>query len=53
MGATGAGKTTALDVLAGRKTAGWVRGDIRLNGLPATTALLARLTAYAEQEDAH
>ncbi len=32
MGGSGAGKTTLMDVVAGRKTQGTVRGDIRVNG---------------------
>ena len=33
-GASGAGKTTFMDVLAGRKTAGHTTGDVRVNGHP-------------------
>ena len=32
MGVTRAGKTTLLDVLAGRKTGGVIEGTVRLNG---------------------
>lgn len=52
MGASGAGKTTCLDVLAKRKTLGVVRGDILVNGHP-TGPDFARSTAYAEQMDVH
>jgi ATP-binding cassette, subfamily G (WHITE), member 2, SNQ2 len=52
MGASGAGKTTCLDVLAKRKTIGVVRGDILVNGHP-TGPDFARSTAYAEQMDVH
>ena len=31
VGASGAGKTTLMDVLAGRKTGGRIDGDIRIN----------------------
>ncbi|KAM3267075.1 hypothetical protein P3L10_004070 [Capsicum annuum] len=34
MGVTGAGKTTLMDVLAGRKTGGYVNGDIKISGYP-------------------
>ena len=34
MGVSGAGKTTLMDVLAGRKTGGYVEGDIRISGYP-------------------
>ncbi|KAJ0394005.1 hypothetical protein ATCC90586_008304 [Pythium insidiosum] len=36
MGSSGAGKTTLMDVIAGRKTGGKIRGDILLNGHAAT-----------------
>jgi ATP-binding cassette subfamily G (WHITE) protein 2 (SNQ2) len=52
MGASGAGKTTCLDVLAKRKNVGVVRGDILVNGHP-TGPDFARSTAYAEQMDVH
>ncbi|KZO94482.1 hypothetical protein CALVIDRAFT_484187 [Calocera viscosa TUFC12733] len=52
MGASGAGKTTCLDVLAQRKNIGVVRGDILMNGRPLG-ANFARGTAYAEQMDVH
>lgn len=48
-----AGKTTLLDVLAYRKTAGKVSGDVRLNGVPVNRKTLARVTGYCEQEDIH
>ncbi|KAI8026760.1 Pleiotropic drug resistance protein 3 [Camellia lanceoleosa] len=34
MGVSGAGKTTLMDVLAGRKTSGTIEGDIRIGGFP-------------------
>ncbi|PHT97298.1 hypothetical protein BC332_33775 [Capsicum chinense] len=34
MGVSGAGKTTLMDVLAGRKTGGYVNGDIKISGYP-------------------
>ncbi|KIJ54162.1 hypothetical protein M422DRAFT_25123 [Sphaerobolus stellatus SS14] len=52
MGASGAGKTTCLDVLAQRKNIGVVRGDILVDGRPLP-ADFARGTAYAEQLDVH
>jgi len=33
-GASGAGKTTFMDVIAGRKNQGRITGDIRVNGHP-------------------
>ena len=52
MGASGAGKTTCLDVLAKRKSIGVVSGDILVDGHP-TGSDFARSTAYAEQMDVH
>lgn len=34
VGSSGAGKTTLMDVLAGRKTGGYIEGDIRISGHP-------------------
>ncbi|KIJ41874.1 hypothetical protein M422DRAFT_171852 [Sphaerobolus stellatus SS14] len=52
MGASGAGKTTCLDVLAQRKNIGIVSGAILVDGRPLA-ADFARGTAYAEQMDVH
>lgn len=52
MGASGAGKTTCLDVLAKRKDTGIVCGDILVDGRP-TEPDFARSTAYAEQMYVH
>ncbi|KAH8101046.1 P-loop containing nucleoside triphosphate hydrolase protein, partial [Phellopilus nigrolimitatus] len=52
MGASGAGKTTCLDVLAQRKNIGVVSGDILVDGHPLDSDF-ARGTAYAEQMDVH
>jgi ATP-binding cassette subfamily G (WHITE) protein 2 (SNQ2) len=52
MGASGAGKTTCLDVLTKRKNIGVVCGDILVDGRP-TGSDFARSTAYAEQMDVH
>ncbi|RLN62493.1 hypothetical protein BBJ28_00012486, partial [Nothophytophthora sp. Chile5] len=53
MGSSGAGKTTLMDVIAGRKTGGSTRGQIFLNGHPATDLALRRSTGYCEQMDIH
>ncbi|KAE9011306.1 ABC transporter G family member 34 [Phytophthora fragariae] len=53
MGSSGAGKTTLVDVIAGRKTGGQIRGDIMLNGYPATDLAIRRATGYCEQMDIH
>ncbi|EPQ60137.1 hypothetical protein GLOTRDRAFT_67504 [Gloeophyllum trabeum ATCC 11539] len=52
MGASGAGKTTCLDVLAQRKNIGVITGDILVDGRPLDSSF-ARGTAYAEQLDVH
>lgn len=53
MGSSGAGKTTLMDVIAGRKTGGKIRGRILLNGYPATELAIRRSTGYCEQMDIH
>ncbi|KAG2974615.1 ABC transporter G family member 29 [Phytophthora cactorum] len=53
MGATGAGKTTLMDVIAGRKTGGRIVGDIIVNGEQKNPANFSRITAYCEQMDIH
>ncbi|RLN53023.1 hypothetical protein BBJ28_00022314 [Nothophytophthora sp. Chile5] len=53
MGATGAGKTTLMDVIAGRKTAGTITGKILMNGFPASDLAIRRCTGYCEQMDVH
>ncbi|EEY61573.1 ATP-binding Cassette (ABC) Superfamily [Phytophthora infestans T30-4] len=53
MGSSGAGKTTLMDVIAGRTTGGQTRGDILLNGYPATDLAIRRATGYCEQMDIH
>lgn len=45
------GKTTLLDVLAGRKTVGEIKGDILFGGIKPTTMFLRRYTGYVEQFD--
>lgn len=45
MGASGAGKTTCLDVLAQRKTIGVIEGDVLVDGAPLTSDF-QRGTAY-------
>ncbi|RHZ09009.1 hypothetical protein DYB31_005879 [Aphanomyces astaci] len=44
MGSSGAGKTTLMDVIAGRKTEGTTTDDILLNGYPATDLAMQRAT---------
>ncbi|KAE8966232.1 ABC transporter G family member 34, partial [Phytophthora rubi] len=49
MGSSGAGKTTLMDVIAGRKTGGKIQGKILLNGHPANDLAIRRCTGYCEQ----
>ncbi|RXH88665.1 hypothetical protein DVH24_000264 [Malus domestica] len=53
MGVSGAGKTTLMDVLAGRKTGGYIEGDIRISGYPKKQETFARISGYCEQADIH
>ncbi|XP_059437196.1 pleiotropic drug resistance protein 3-like [Corylus avellana] len=53
MGVTGAGKTTLLDVLAGRKTSGYIKGQIKIGGYPKVQETFARISGYCEQTDIH
>ncbi|KAJ7565358.1 hypothetical protein O6H91_02G066900 [Diphasiastrum complanatum] len=53
MGVSGAGKTTLMDVLAGRKTGGYTEGDIFISGFPKNQATFARIAGYCEQNDIH
>ncbi|CAL5380310.1 unnamed protein product [Camellia sinensis] len=51
MGVSGAGKTTLMDVLAGRKTSGTIEGDIRIGGFPKVqeTFLGFRVTEFVKE----
>ncbi|KAL4440309.1 hypothetical protein ABPG75_003310 [Micractinium tetrahymenae] len=53
MGASGAGKTTLMDVLADRKTGGTITGEVLCNGFPKDPAAFARMMGYCEQTDIH
>ncbi|KAK9830255.1 hypothetical protein WJX72_010612 [[Myrmecia] bisecta] len=53
VGVSGAGKTTLMDVLAGRKTEGHITGDIRVGGYPKDQKTFARISGYVEQNDIH
>ncbi|KAK6260392.1 hypothetical protein SCA6_014866 [Theobroma cacao] len=53
MGASGAGKTTLMDVLSGRKTGGHIEGDIRIGEYPKVQEAYARISGYCEQTDIH
>ncbi|XWS73072.1 hypothetical protein CRYUN_Cryun02cG0094200 [Craigia yunnanensis] len=53
MGVSGAGKTTLMDVLAGRKTGGYVEGTIKISGYTKKQETFARISGYCEQTDIH
>ncbi|KAI4322384.1 hypothetical protein L6164_022086 [Bauhinia variegata] len=53
VGVSGAGKTTLMDVLAGRKTSGYIEGSISISGYPKNQATFARISGYCEQNDIH
>ncbi|KAM0856563.1 hypothetical protein ACQ4PT_045746 [Festuca glaucescens] len=53
VGVSGAGKTTLMDVLAGRKTSGSIEGSITLSGYPKKQETFARISGYCEQNDIH
>ncbi|KAL8551735.1 hypothetical protein ACS0TY_000705 [Phlomoides rotata] len=53
VGVSGAGKTTLMDVLAGRKTGGYIEGNISISGYPKNQLTFARISGYCEQTDIH
>ncbi|XP_028071195.1 ABC transporter G family member 32 isoform X1 [Camellia sinensis] len=53
VGVSGAGKTTLMDVLAGRKTGGVIEGSINISGYPKNQETFARISGYCEQNDIH
>ncbi|KAK8998889.1 hypothetical protein V6N11_070068 [Hibiscus sabdariffa] len=53
MGVSGAGKTTLMDVLSGRKTGGTIKGEIRIGGYLKVQDAFARVSGYCEQTDIH
>ncbi|XP_024991926.1 pleiotropic drug resistance protein 2-like isoform X2 [Cynara cardunculus var. scolymus] len=53
VGVSGAGKTTLMDVLAGRKTGGYIKGSVSISGYPKNQETFARVSGYCEQNDIH
>ncbi|XP_074286370.1 ABC transporter G family member 32-like [Silene latifolia] len=53
VGVSGAGKTTLMDVLSGRKTGGTIKGSIFISGYPKKQETFARISGYCEQDDNH
>ncbi|KAK1409684.1 hypothetical protein QVD17_36213 [Tagetes erecta] len=53
VGVSGAGKTTLMDVLAGRKTGGYIDGNVSISGYLKKQETFARVSGYCEQNDIH
>uniref|UniRef100_A0A0E0JJJ1 ABC transporter domain-containing protein n=1 Tax=Oryza punctata TaxID=4537 RepID=A0A0E0JJJ1_ORYPU len=53
MGFSGAGKTTLMDVLAGRKTGGYTEGTINISGYSKKQETFSRVFGYCEQSNIH
>ncbi|XP_039041379.1 ABC transporter G family member 32-like [Hibiscus syriacus] len=53
VGVSGAGKTTLMDVLAGRKTGGVIEGSINISGYSKRQEAFSRISGYCEQNDIH
>lgn len=51
MGTSGAGKSTFLDVIAGKKTGGTITGDVLIDGRVKDLVTWKRISGYAEQQD--
>ena len=51
IGVSGVGKTTLMDVLAGRKMGGYVEDDIKISGFPKKQETFARISRHCEQND--
>lgn len=51
MGASGAGKTTFLDILARRSKRGIIGGSIRVNGREVSDSEFKRFVGFVDQED--
>ncbi|XP_076099071.1 ATP-binding cassette sub-family G member 8-like [Mytilus galloprovincialis] len=51
MGSSGSGKTSLLDVLAGRITVGEILGDVYLNGVQQNNSMIRSFSAYVKQDD--
>ena len=52
MGASGAGKSTMLNALTFRNTAGLdVSGSIKANGIAVTPTMVTQMSAYVQQDD--
>jgi ABC-type branched-subunit amino acid transport system ATPase component len=50
---SGAGKTTLMNVIVGRKTGGYIEGDIRISGHPKVQNTFSRVSGCVEQNNIH
>ncbi|KAM5548878.1 hypothetical protein ABKV19_000345 [Rosa sericea] len=53
VGVSGAGKTALMDVLAERKTGGYIEGSISVSRYPKNQTTFARVIGYCEHNDIH
>jgi ABC-type multidrug transport system ATPase subunit len=53
VGSSGAGKTMLMDVLASKKTCGYIEGDIRISGHPKVQSTFSIISGYVKQNDLH
>jgi ABC-type multidrug transport system ATPase subunit len=51
LGASGAGKSSLIDILAGRKTVGTITGTLLLNGKEVTAQQIRQVSGYVAQQD--
>ncbi|KAI8836623.1 P-loop containing nucleoside triphosphate hydrolase protein [Chytridium lagenaria] len=51
MGASGAGKTSFLNVIAGEAKVGMISGEILINGQPVTSSAIKKISGFVFQED--
>jgi ABC-type multidrug transport system ATPase subunit len=51
LGASGAGKSTCLDILGGKAKRGVVSGEILINGKRPTRQQYKRISGFVDQED--
>lgn len=51
LGASGAGKSTCLDILGGKTKRGVVQGEILINGKAPTRRQYKRISGFVDQED--
>lgn len=53
VGVSGAGNTTLMDILVGRKTGRYIEGSINISDYPKKQETFAQVCGYCEQHDIH